>query len=168
MPLFRHVTCISKALNIRRNRKWNPIMPSKQNINTNDIQNLARPASIRDELEKRAWLLHPGLTKRLANRLRRREAHMTSCERSSHRVMRWQDRTLLALGVVIVLFFLHHRLDYYPALVSFIGLTLALLRRTDWLIVRSCRGATCLRFIQPPGNTTPVEFRRQPGQPPGI
>jgi Na+/H+ antiporter NhaD/arsenite permease-like protein len=36
-------------------------------------------------------------------------------------------RTLLALGVVIVLFFLHHRLEYYPALVSFIGLSLGLL-----------------------------------------
>ncbi len=36
-------------------------------------------------------------------------------------------RTLLALGVVIVLFFLHDRLGYYPALVSFIGLSLGLL-----------------------------------------
>jgi Na+/H+ antiporter NhaD/arsenite permease-like protein len=36
-------------------------------------------------------------------------------------------RTLLALGVVIVLFFLHHRLEYYPALASFIGLSIGLL-----------------------------------------
>ena len=36
-------------------------------------------------------------------------------------------RTLLALGVVIVLFFLHDRLGYYPALVAFIGLSLGLL-----------------------------------------
>jgi Na+/H+ antiporter NhaD/arsenite permease-like protein len=36
-------------------------------------------------------------------------------------------RVLLALGLVIVLFFLHHRLHYYPAFVSIIGLSLALL-----------------------------------------
>jgi Na+/H+ antiporter NhaD/arsenite permease-like protein len=35
-------------------------------------------------------------------------------------------RILLALGLVIVLFFLHHRLDYYPAFVSLIGLALGL------------------------------------------
>jgi Na+/H+ antiporter NhaD/arsenite permease-like protein len=36
-------------------------------------------------------------------------------------------RILLALGLVIVLFFLHHRLHYYPAFVSLIGLALGLL-----------------------------------------
>ena len=37
------------------------------------------------------------------------------------------NRVLLALGLVVVLFFLHHRLHYYPAFVSLIGLSVALL-----------------------------------------
>ncbi len=54
-------------------------------------------------------------------------------------------RVLIALGVVIVLFFLHHRLDIAPAYVSFIGVALALallrlnpepvLQQVEWTVL---------------------------------
>jgi Na+/H+ antiporter NhaD/arsenite permease-like protein len=42
---------------------------------------------------------------------------------SSHAVLR---RVLLAMGIVIGLFFVHHHLHLYPAFVAFIGLVIAL------------------------------------------
>ncbi len=54
--------------------------------------------SIRDELEKRAWVQNPDLANRLNNRLEGGKRHFDS----SRRIMRWQDRILLTLGFVLL------------------------------------------------------------------
>ena len=56
--------------------------------------------TIRDELENCASTQNPGLTRRLT----RRDRFQRSKKRTS-RVMRWQDRTLLTLGAVLVILF---------------------------------------------------------------
>ena len=60
--------------------------------------------SIRDELEKLAWIQNPRLAQRMAGRKRlagkRRLAMKFS--QGKHRHMRWQDRSLLALGTVLL------------------------------------------------------------------
>ena len=54
--------------------------------------------SIRDELEKQAWVQNPDLANRLNNRLEGGKPHFDS----SRRIMRWQDRILLTLGLVLL------------------------------------------------------------------
>jgi len=54
--------------------------------------------SIRDELEKRAWIQNPDLANRLNNRLEGGKRHYDD----SRRIMRWQDRILLTLGFVLL------------------------------------------------------------------
>ena len=75
------------------------------NTNANNTHNRTRPVSIRDELEKRARILNPGLTNKLTNRLQKKKTHMNSCDNSAHRIMRWQDRTLLAIGAILLTLF---------------------------------------------------------------
>ena len=86
-------------------------MPKNTNAttNANNTRNRTRAASIRDELEKQAWILNPRLTNkltaRLTNRLQKKKAHMNGCDNSAHRIMRWQDRTLLAIGAILLTLF---------------------------------------------------------------
>ena len=87
-------------------------MPSRANpIRTivNITHAHSQPKSIRDELECRAWTQNPGLARRLTNRYRiqlnkKCTGHGSDEHGSSGRIMRWQDRVLLALGAVLVMF----------------------------------------------------------------
>ena len=69
----------------------------------------SRRRSIRDELENLAWAKNPGLARRLARRLTRRatgvKPRMTSHDSSARRIMRWQDRVLLTLGIIFLVLF---------------------------------------------------------------
>lgn len=72
--------------------------------NTHDDHHNFRPhrfqsLSIRDELEKLAWMQDPGLAERMAGRTRRRK------HRRKH-AQRWQDRILISLGAILLLLFL--------------------------------------------------------------
>ena len=74
-----------------------------------------RAASIRDELEQRAWVLNPRLANRLTNRHQRHHNQGDKPEGGGpynntrytrhRRIMRWQDRTLLTLGAVLMMLF---------------------------------------------------------------
>ncbi len=69
------------------------------NYNKSTDSNMPGPhRSIRDELEKRAWVQNPDLANRLNNRLEGGKRHSDS----SRRIMRWQDRILLMLGFVLL------------------------------------------------------------------
>lgn len=79
-------------------------MTSRTNAKTHPKQTQAstiRATSIRDDLENRAWILNPGLARRMA----RLQRHSNSCDDSVRRIMRWQDRTLLAFGAVLLALF---------------------------------------------------------------
>ena len=69
---------------------------------TNSGNNCSRfkSSSIRDELEERAWIQNPGLAKRLSNRL---EEGAHSRQPNGRRSMRWQDRILLTLSLILLL-----------------------------------------------------------------
>jgi len=76
-------------------------MPSRTNIEHSYPPTHRR--SIRDELEQQARVQNPGLASRLA---RRQNQHQNkSVERDQRRIMRWQDRTLLTLGAVLLALF---------------------------------------------------------------
>jgi len=76
-------------------------MPSRTNIEHSYLPMHRR--SIRDELEQQARVQNPGLARRLA---RRQSCHQNnSVERGRRRIMRWQDRTLLTLGAVLLALF---------------------------------------------------------------
>ena len=71
-------------------------------LNTaNSIHHPRQALSIRDELEKLAWAQSPRLAQRMAGRKR----SATKSPRGTHRHMRWQDRSLLALGAVLLAVF---------------------------------------------------------------
>jgi Ca-activated chloride channel family protein len=74
-------------------------MPSRTDIqnNCNRLQRL----SIRDDLEQRAWIQNPRLAKRLAGKKRQ----YTSRPDNSRRIMRWQDRSLLVVGTILLALF---------------------------------------------------------------
>ncbi len=84
-------------------------MPSRANCHIN--YNRTRSLSIRDELEKRAWTQNPGLARRLSSRRQARETDEhrgqtsgdAAGDTSARRIMRWQDRILLALAVLLLL-----------------------------------------------------------------
>ena len=61
--------------------------------------------SIRDELEKQAWIQNPKLALRLSTRQADEKRHTTSCFESTRRIRRWQDRALLALIAVLLVLF---------------------------------------------------------------
>ena len=61
-----------------------------------------QPHSIRDELESRARIQNPNLASRLANRNKNSERQNNSCHDSSKRIMRWQDRILLTVSLILV------------------------------------------------------------------
>jgi hypothetical protein len=46
------------------------------------------------------------LSQRLGRRLERRSTRQSSHDSSARRIMRWQDRTLLILGLVLLLLFI--------------------------------------------------------------
>jgi len=76
-----------------------------------------RASSIRDDLEQRAWIQHPNLASRLAHHHGSRQdddkgnkredgnRHNSGCHGSPRRIMRWQDRILLALSAILVVLF---------------------------------------------------------------
>ena len=64
----------------------------------NDTPRSGRTRSIRDELEERAWSQHPDLANRLNNRLEGGRRHYDEPPRT----MRWQDRLLLILGFLLL------------------------------------------------------------------
>ena len=86
-------------------------MPSHTNAKTN--YNRTHTPSIRDELEKRAWLQNPGLARRLNLRLGKppnkqlkdHERRNHSTQDSDRQYMQWQERILLALGVGLLMLF---------------------------------------------------------------
>ncbi len=73
--------------------------------------------SIRDELERRAWIQNPGLATRLSNRpnnhlgkclnnpLKDEKHYNDSTQDSERRYMQWQERILLALGIFLLMLF---------------------------------------------------------------
>lgn len=75
-------------------------MPNRANCHVNP--NRTRPVSIRDELERRAWSQDPDFSRRLSSRLQTRQEDDHGCDTSARRVMRWQDRVLLALAVLLL------------------------------------------------------------------
>jgi len=80
-------------------------MNMQNQANTQESHVRMRPSSIRDELEERARSRHPRLSKRLLKRLEARNAGEHNCDISARRIMRWQDRTLLVLVVVLLALF---------------------------------------------------------------
>lgn len=61
--------------------------------------------SIRDELEKLAWLQNPHMANRLAHRQLRHSSEKRGRQRNTNRTMRWQDRSLLTLAAVLLTLF---------------------------------------------------------------
>ncbi len=72
---------------------------------TKTRSNQPHTRSIRDELEKRAWIQNPKLALRLRNRQAIEKRHGISCFESTRRIRSWQDRTLLTLIAVLLLLF---------------------------------------------------------------
>ena len=61
--------------------------------------------SIRDELEKQAWIQNPGLAQRLNKRQAHENQRNTSWFQSARRIKSWQDRVLLTvIAILLVLF----------------------------------------------------------------
>ena len=78
-------------------------MPTIKQANIHD--NRPRRSSIRDELEKRAWIQNPDLANRMTNRNTNDRQPTTRWFESARRIKSWQDRTLLALIAVVVVLF---------------------------------------------------------------
>ncbi|MDX2427789.1 MAG: marine proteobacterial sortase target protein [Xanthomonadales bacterium] len=75
--------------------------PTYATINSNR----SRSGSIRDELEKQAWIQNPGLAQRLNKRQTHENQRNTSWFQSARRIKRWQDRVLLTvIAILLVLF----------------------------------------------------------------
>ena len=72
---------------------------------TKTRSNQPHTRSIRDELEKRAWIQNPKLALRLRHRQAIEKRHGISCFESTRRIRSWQDRTLLTLIAVLLLLF---------------------------------------------------------------
>ena len=69
------------------------------------FSSLAETRSIRDELEKRAWIQNPNLAHRMHKRMPHEENRNTSWFESTRRIKSWQDRILLTLIAVLLLLF---------------------------------------------------------------
>jgi len=61
--------------------------------------------SIRDELEKLAWLQNPRMANRMAGRMARRVTENKDRNHKTRRTMRWQDRILLSVGAILLALF---------------------------------------------------------------
>lgn len=72
---------------------------------TNAIAENKGSRSIRDELEKRAWIQNPKLAQRLSKRRMDEKQQPISCFDSARRFRSWQDRTLLILIAVLLMLF---------------------------------------------------------------
>lgn len=80
-------------------------------MHINNPTNQNQQATIREDLEQQAWEQNPGLANRLAHyRTHHRDtkkAEQTpryqSCRDSTRRIMRWQDRVMLTLSIVVLL-----------------------------------------------------------------
>lgn len=77
--------------------------------NINILSNQVPTTSIRDELERQAWIEHPNLAIRLGNHQGNRQMNRLpqtgSWFESARRIKSWQDRILLALIALVVLLF---------------------------------------------------------------
>ena len=106
--LISHGKRISVRFNNIHTNKWTQIMPSR--THTTNYPDHIQKRSIRDELEQRAWTQNPGLASRLASRqgkqLTEGKHHDNSRHGNPQRFMRWQDRTLLALGTILLMLFI--------------------------------------------------------------
>jgi len=75
--------------------------PTDATINSKRSQT----GSIRDELEKQAWIQNPGLAQRLSKWQMHENQRNTSWYQSARRIKSWQDRTLLTvIAILLVLF----------------------------------------------------------------
>lgn len=77
-------------------------MSKPTNINTFDRY---QSGSIRDELEKQAWIQNPNLANRLSERQAKERDQNSHWYESARRIKSWQDRILLTLIAVILLLF---------------------------------------------------------------
>lgn len=59
--------------------------------------------SIRDVLEENAWKQDPALARRLSKRRVHNKHPLNSCQESSRRIMRWQDRIMLTLSAILLM-----------------------------------------------------------------
>jgi Ca-activated chloride channel family protein len=98
-----HAKRISLRFNFNHNSRWNQNMSSHTIFK--DKYCRSRPRSIRDELERRVWIKHPKLARRLANRREGEQRHSNCCNNSTRRIMRWQDRILLTVGTILLVLF---------------------------------------------------------------
>jgi Ca-activated chloride channel family protein len=98
-----HAKRISLLFNFNHNSRWNQNMSSHSIFK--DKYYRSRPRSIRSELERRAWIKNPKLARRLANRQGDEQRHSNSCNNSTRRIMRWQDRILLTVGTILLVLF---------------------------------------------------------------
>jgi Ca-activated chloride channel family protein len=73
--------------------------------NANTLSNRTQTGSIRDELEKQAWIQNPNLANRLSNRQVDERRHNANWFESARRIKSWQDRVLLTLIAVLLLLF---------------------------------------------------------------
>ncbi|MDX2417696.1 MAG: VIT domain-containing protein [Xanthomonadales bacterium] len=71
--------------------------------NLKPASNLPQTGSIRDELEKQAWIQNPNLANRLNNRRVDGKHHNISCSESARRIKSWQYRILLVLIAVLLM-----------------------------------------------------------------
>ena len=67
--------------------------------------NRSQTESIRDELEKQAWIQNPGLAQRLSKWQVHENHRSTSWHQSARRIRSWQDRTLLTIIAILLLLF---------------------------------------------------------------
>ncbi len=72
---------------------------------TNTLSNRNQSGTIRDELEKQAWIQNPNLAVRLSKRQTDEKPHNSSWFESARRIKSWQDRILLTLIAVLLLLF---------------------------------------------------------------
>ena len=77
-------------------------------INNSTHQN--QQETIRETLEQQAWEQNPGLASRIALRRAHHRGnkigqtpHYQSCQDSTRRIMRWQDRVMLTLSIVVLM-----------------------------------------------------------------
>ena len=73
--------------------------------NVKTYSNRPQPGSIRDELEKQAWIQNPKLAHRLSNRRVDGNHQNLSFHQSARRIKSWQDRTLLILIAFLLVMF---------------------------------------------------------------
>ncbi|MDH3902418.1 MAG: hypothetical protein OES90_04255, partial [Xanthomonadales bacterium] len=75
-------------------------MPESLKTTTNSKR--PQHGSIRDELEKQAWIQNPGLAHRMSKWQLNEDHRNTSWHQSARRIKSWQDRTLLTVIAILI------------------------------------------------------------------